>query len=215
MQRTSISFAAALLVPALAAAVDYDLGALAKAGKLELFNRTLDPAKAGAPEVAYLNPAANDGLAWIPGAELGDGTIEVDIKGKDQRGQSFAGIAFHGVDNKSFDGVYLRPFNFGAEAAEQRSHAIQYISMPNHDWSTLRTKFPGKYEAALDPAPAADSWVRLKVVIAGRKVSAYVNGAANPALAVELLSSVPKGKLGVWVGNGSDGWFRNLKVTPK
>jgi len=41
-----------------------------------------------------------------------------------------------------------------------------------------------------------------------------VNGQTKPALSVELLDDRHTGKLGLWVGNGSDGWFRNLKVTP-
>ena len=43
----------------------------------------------------------------------------------------------------------------------------------------------------------------------------FVNGADAPALTVELLNDRLKGKVGLWVGNGSDGWFRNLKVIPE
>lgn len=59
-----------------------------------------------------------------------------------------------------------------------------------------------------------ESWVRLKLVITGKELSAFVNGADKPALAVTLLNARHKGKLGLWVGNGSDGWFKNLKVDP-
>jgi hypothetical protein len=213
--RTCALFAAAILLPVQSGAADYNLGQLAQTQKLELFNRALDQTKAGAPEAAFLTAAPNDGLAWIPGLEFTQGTIELEIKGKDQRGQSFVGIAFHGQDNQAFDAVYLRPFNFQAAAAEQRAHAIQYVNMPGHDWSNLRTNHPGKYEAALTPAPAPDSWVKLKLVIDGKKLSAFVNNAQTPALTVELLNNGLKGKLGLWVGNGSDGWFKNLKVTAK
>lgn len=213
MKKASILFAAALLLPALAFAADYNLGELAKAEKIELFNRTLDHTKAGSPEAVFLNAAPNDGLAWISGLEFSRGTIELEIKGKNQPGQSFVGIAFHGRDNRVFDGVYLRPFNFQAATQEQRSHSIQYISMPEHDWRNLRTSHPGKYEAAITPAPAPESWVKLKLVLEGKTVSAFVNGAEKPALMVELLNNRLGGKIGLWVGNGSDGWFRNLKVT--
>ena len=56
--------------------------------------------------------------------------------------------------------------------------------------------------------------MKLKLVIEGKRVSAFVNGADKPALTVEVLSDRLKGKVGLWVGNGSDGWFRNLKVAP-
>ncbi|MGH9627072.1 MAG: hypothetical protein ACRD7E_01725 [Bryobacteraceae bacterium] len=205
--------AAALLLPMLALAADYNLGELAKADGIELFNRKLDLTNAGSPEALFLNAAANDGLAWITGLEFSEGTIELEIKGKDQQGRSFVGIAFHGQDNRVFDGVYLRPFNFQAVEQERRSHSIQYISMPEHDWSNLRNKHPGKYEAAITPAPTPESWVKLKLVVEGKSVSAFVNSSDKPALTVDLLNDRLKGKVGLWVGNGSDGSFRNLKVT--
>ena len=200
-----------LLLPALAFAAEHNLGELGKAGKLEVFNRTLDPTKAVAPDVVYLNAAAGDGLAWINGVEFSEGVLELEIKGKNVPGQSFVGLAFHGKDNQTFDAVYLRPFNF--QVAERSNHSIQYISMPQHDWSDLRKNHPGKYEAAITPVPDPEAWVKLKLVIEGKRVSAYVNGSNKPALIVELLNDRLKGKVGLWVGNGSDGWYRKLKVT--
>jgi hypothetical protein len=109
--------------------------------------------------------------------------------------------------------VYLRPFNFQSAEPERQKHSVQYISMPEHDWNELRTNYPGKYESSLTPAPAPESWVKLSLVIKGESVSAFVNGSNKPALTVELLSDRTGGKIGLWVGNGSDGWFRNLKVS--
>ena len=214
MKKTFLLFASAVLLSTLAFAAEYNLGRLAKANKIEVFNRTLDQTKGGAPEVVYLNSADDYGLAWVTGVQFFEGTVELEIKGRDQPGQSFVGIAFHGQDNKRFDAVYLRPFNFQALEADHQSHSIQYISLPEHDWSELRKDYPGKYESALIPAPAPSSWVKLKLTIEGQRVSAFVNGADKPALSVELLNDRRKGKLGLWVGNGSDGWFRNLKITP-
>ncbi len=214
-KKISIQLAIAALLPTLACAADYNLGKLAKSNKIEVFNRTLDQTNAGAPEVVFLNSADNDGLAWVTGVEFFEGTIELEIKGRNEPGRSFVGIAFHGQDNETFDAVYLRPFNFQAAEAGHRSHSIQYISMPEHDWSDLRRNYPGKYESALNPAPTPESWVKLKLVLEGKKVSAFVNGADKPALNIELLNERHTGKLlGLWVGNGSDGWFRNLKLTP-
>jgi hypothetical protein len=214
MKATSNLFALALLLPTLAFPGDYNLGELVKTQALGLFNRTLDQTKAGSPETVFLDAAANDGLAWIAGVEFSEGTLELEVKGRNQPGQSFVGIAFHGQGNRTFDAVYLRPFNFQAAEDIRRSHSIQYISLPGHDWSELRNNHPGKYESAITPAPAPESWVKVKLVIAGKHVSAFVNGSDQPALTVELLNDRLKGKVGLWVGNGSDGWFRNLKVTP-
>ena len=41
-----------------------------------------------------------------------------------------------------------------------------------------------------------------------------MNDQTKPALNVELLDDRQTGKLRLWVGNGSDGWFRNLKIIP-
>ena len=214
MKPASILFAAAVLIPTIASAADYNLGELAKANRIEVFNRTLDQTMADSPQAVFLNAAPEDGLAWITGVELSEGSIELEIRGTNQPGRSFVGIAFHGQHNRSFDAVYLRPFNFQTTEPERRSHSIQYISMPAHDWSELRNSHPGKYEFAITPAPDPNSWVKLKLVVKGKNLAAFVNGSDVPALRVELLNDRLKGKVGLWVGNGSSGWFRNLKVIP-
>ena len=93
--------------------------------------------------IVHLNANANDGILWINNLDFKNGTIELDIKGKNAQGQSFVGMAFHGIDNQMYDVVYFRPFNF--KNPERKMHAIQYVSLPKHDWSTLRQAFPGKY----------------------------------------------------------------------
>ena len=138
--------------------------------------------------------------------------MELELKGKDEPGRSFVGIAFHGQNDHAFDVVYVRPFNFQSTDPDRRSHSIQYVSLPEYDWKKLRDTRPGKYESALAPTPDPSSWVKLKVVITGKNLAAFVNGSDIPALKIELLNNTMEGKVGVWVGNGSEGGFRNLKV---
>lgn len=213
MKNTSLLFTALCVLLTPAFATDYNLGELDRARKIELFNRAHADVTAGSKDAVYLNAAERDGLAWITGGEFSQGTIELEIKGHNKQGQSFVGIAFHGQDNEAFDAVYLRPFNFQSSDPVRKSHSIQYISMPNHDWSELRKAYPGKYETILDPAPDPESWVTLKLVIAGQRLSAFVNGSVTPALTIELLNDRLQGKVALWVGDGSDGAFRNLKIT--
>jgi len=52
-------------------------------------------------------------------------------------------------------------------------------------------------------------------VVASPKVSVFVADAPDPSLVVSLLSRRAKGRVGLWVGNGSDGDFANLKIVPK
>ena len=46
------------------------------------------------------------------------------------------------------------------------------------------------------------------------KTTSLLFAAAVLGQDVELLNDRLKGKVGLWVGNGSDGWFKNLKVIP-
>src|SRR5215475_9063386 len=112
MQQVYVLLAVAAFFPTLASAADYKLGELAKANQIELFNRDLQQAKADSPEAIFLTAAAEDGVAWVKGVEFSEGTLEVEIKGKNEQGRSFVGIAFHGQDSRALDAVYLRPFNF-------------------------------------------------------------------------------------------------------
>jgi hypothetical protein len=214
MKVTSLTCAATLLILPMASAVDYNLGALAKANKIPVINRSLDPTKVDAAQEVFLTAAPGDGLAWIEGVEFTQGTIELEMKGKNEPGRSFVGIAFHGKDDRIFDVVYLRPFNFQNSEAERRSHSIQYVSLPDYDWNKLRTTHPGKYEFGIASPPDPGAWVKLKLVIKGKNLTAFVNGSDLPALNVELLNDRLGGKAGLWVGNGSDGCFRNLKIIP-
>ena len=155
-----------------------------------------------------------DGLAWWPGTTFSDGTIEFDVRGKDLFQRSFVGIAFHGIDEKTFDAVYFRPFNFRAQDPGRRNHAVQYIAMPDNDWQTLRNKFPEKYEKPVSPPVVPDEWFHVRVVVAQPKVSVFVNDAKDPCLVVEKLSARRSGWIGLWVGNGSGGDFANVSFSP-
>jgi hypothetical protein len=161
-------------------------------------------------EVIHLNASNNDGILWLNNSNFNNGIIEVDIKGKNAQGQSFIGIAFHGADNAIFDAVYFRPFNF--KNPERKSHSLQYVSLPDNDWSKLRTTFPGKYENLVTPVPDPDNWFHMRMVVNYPNVKVYVNDSAEPSLEIDQISTRKEGKVGLWVGNGSEGWFRNLKI---
>ena len=177
----------------------------------EAFNRTVT-VDGG---VTHMNNGKGDGLAWLPGKEFSTGTITIEVRGLDQPQRSFVGFAFHGRDNETFDAVYVRPFNFNAADPVRKSHAIQYISMPANSWPVLREKFPGKYESALTPPPPAEEWVRLRLEVEAKQLRVFVNDASAPALTIELLNDRLNGRVGLWVGNNSAGWFRNLAMTSR
>ena len=178
-----------------------------KADNYTVFNREVDYNKG----VAHLNAMERDGILWLSNSNFKNGTIEFDVKGKDLQGQSFVGLAFHGQDNETFDGIYFRPFNF--KNPERNNHSVQYISMPENDWSVLRNAYPGKYENVISPVPEdVNDWFHVKIIINSPKVEVFVNDAEAPSLSVEKIGANTSGKVGLWVGHRSEGWFKNLKL---
>jgi len=182
---------------------------------LDVLNRSASGLTDGTRTGVRLSEAAGNGVAYLRGVELGNGTIELDIRGKDVQGQSFVGVAFHGVDDTTYDAIYLRPFNFKTDDPARRTHAVQYVSHPTYTWQKLRAEHPGDYEQAVAPAPDPNGWFHVRVVVASPKVSVFVADAKEPSLVVSQLSDRHKGRVGLWVGNGSDGDFANLKIVPK
>lgn len=177
-------------------------------------NRQASPLTGESRKAIHLDAKPGAGIIWLNEVEFSNGEIEFDVRGKDVLQQSFPGIAFHAQDSATYDAVYFRPFNFRADDPVRRNHSVQYISMPGYDWPKLRSEFPDKYEQPLADAPDPNGWFHVKVVVASPKVSVFVNGADQPSLVVDKLSSQPTGALGLWVGNNSEGDFANLIISP-
>ena len=161
----------------------------------------------------HLNAQEGDGMFIKTDYPFADGTIEFELKGKNERGRSFVGIAFHIRGLEAYDAIYFRPFNF--KDPERNTHAVQYVSHPEYGWRKLREEHPGTYENALSPAPDPEAWLKVKVAIHYPQVKVFINGSSVPCLEVEQLQAYQEGPIGFWVGNNSEGYFRNLKVTPE
>lgn len=159
------------------------------------------------------NAKQGDGLAIFKNIEFENGTIEFDVKGKNVPGQSFVGVAFHVQDEETFNAVYFRPFNFKNPDKTRSGHSVQYICHPEFTWSKLRTDFPEQFENPVNPIPEPDDFFHAMVVVQWPIVKVFVENAKEPSLDVSMKSKFKKGKVGFWVGNGSDGSFKNLVVT--
>lgn len=155
-------------------------------------------------------------VIWIDAGNFTEGTIECEILGKSTpRGSNFPGVVFHGKDG-SYESVYFRPFNFRAENPENAAHAVQYVAFPQWPWQKLRAEKTGQYEKPIVPQLDGDAWFQAKIVVEGRKVRVFVNGAAQPSLEVERLSDQAGGKVGITGGDaGEGGYFANVRITPK
>lgn len=176
--------------------------------KYTVFNRTISPGTETGS--IHLSDAEGEGHAWLNHTKLINGTIEVDIKGKDKLQSSFVGIAFHGLNDSTFEAVYFRPFNFRSTDPVRKLHAVQYIAAPKFGWEKLRNEFPGKYEQPISPTPDPNEWFHARITVDSKNIKVYVNGNATPSLVVEPLVHTSGTLIGLWTD--SDGDWKNLKI---
>ena len=162
----------------------------------------------------HLDAQKGDGVILHNSMQFENGEIEFDLKGEDIRGKSFVGFAFHHVNESTFDAIYFRPFNF--QNPTKRGNSVQYISMPEYEWSKLRKDYPGVFENEANPIPQpVDDWFHVKLVIEYPVVKVYINDSTDATLEIKQKSNQKKGQLGFWVGNNSQGWFKNLSIIQK
>ena len=162
---------------------------------------------------------AGQSAAILTESDFGDGPIEAEVAGSPRSGaieaaRGFIGIAFR-VQPKGdrFECFYIRPTNGRADDQLRRNHSTQYVSEPDFPWNRLRQENPGMYESYADMQPGV--WTKMKIVVAGLDARLYVNGADQPCLIVhDLKMGKTRGKIALWVGVDTDGYFSNLRVTP-
>ena len=159
-----------------------------------------------------------DAMAMVDGSALADGTIEVWVTGhvapdtRDTSSRGFVGLVFRSADDGNrFESIYLRMTNGRAEQQLRRNHAVQYESYPEYPWFRLRKENPGQYETYVDIQP--DVWAKLRIVVSGRHATLYVNDAPQPTLVVnDLKGPMTRGRVGLWVGPESVGYFSHLTI---
>lgn len=178
-------------------------------------NRTLATVADGGRQVFRFDGRDGDGVAWWPDVAFSTGTIELDIRGRDVPQSSFVGVAFHGVDERTYESIYFRPFNFKADDPARRLRAVQYVSHPAHPWPLLREQHPGVYEKPVSPPPDPDGWFHAKISVEADTVTVFIDHAASAALQVRRLTGRAGGWVGLWVGNSSPGDFANVTISSR
>ena len=166
-------------------------------------------------------PAPVPHFTFLRGVDFADGTIEVDVAAKMigtappglSRGPCFIGIAFRArSDANHYELFYLRPENSLSSDQVRRNHSVQYMSMPDFDFTKLRWRWPSVYEAYADLEPEA--WIRMKIEVAGRQAKLYVNSAPRPVLVVDGLKGEDlAGGVGLWPSGGQENYFSNVRIT--
>jgi hypothetical protein len=191
-----------------------DLAGIATGDGWTLTNRGVTTERDGGQTTVTFDGRPGDGAAWLDGVDFENGTIEVKIRGKNNPGMSFVGVAFRGVDDETYDAVYFRPFNFVGDNDLSRSHMVQYVSHPVNTWRKLREEHTDVYENALLDPPNPDEFFSARIVIAKPEVRVFVGDDENPSLVVNELTNRTGGRIGLWMGNNSDGSFTDLVIRP-
>jgi hypothetical protein len=161
----------------------------------------------------------NSGFALLQGTDFQDGTIEVDVAVKTTtppgtRMPGFTGIVFRAKpDGSEYEQFYIRPKNALSDNQSMRNHSVQYCAEPSFGWYKLRREWPFVYESYAEIEP--ETWIKVKIEVAGRTARIFLNGSAQPSLIVDgLKSSNLRGAIGLWGYAGEESYFSNLRVTP-
>jgi hypothetical protein len=139
------------------------------------------------------------GVAVLKSLNFSNGTIEFDVI---PNGPMGAGIGFRRRDDETFEDFYLRP----RPRCDQAVDCMQYA--PQTHGVLLWDVFP-QYQG---PAPLKDDGANhIKLVVSGRRMNIYVNGAATPTLTIgRLEGDTTEGGI-LMQGPGT---FANLTVIP-
>ena len=160
------------------------------------------------------------GMAVVNSQYFRDGIIEVDVAGRrgpyavaDDRG--FIGMAFRiSTDRARYEYIYLRPDNGRAEDQVRRNHSIQYSSHPDFPWPRMRKEFPEQYETYVDLQPGV--WTTMRIEVQATTARLFVDANTQPNLIVaDLKLGASEGGIAFWIGPGTEGFFSNLRITPR
>jgi hypothetical protein len=163
-----------------------------------------------------------DTFAFVPGFDFHDGIIEVEVAGSPlpdapPGARGFVGVVFRVQTTDGTlgcEGIYLRPTNGRADDQVRRNHSTQYFSYPGFDFSRLRREAPAQYESYVDLVPG--EWTAMRIEVSGATAKLFVGAGPQPVLIVNDLKrgADAHGSVGLYVDNGTDGHFRNLRVRP-
>jgi hypothetical protein len=159
-----------------------------------------------------INGISTKKIAWLKDVSFTEGTIDIDLRGKDVFLQSFLGIAFHAADSNHYEYIYFRPFNFQYPDTARRRWSLQYAVEPDYPWDKLRKEHPLVYENSITPPPKADEWFHARIVVKDKLITVFVNYSTTPSLEVKKLNSATNGMIGLWDDELS-GDFANLRIT--
>jgi len=127
--------------------------------------------------------------------------------------RGFIGVAFRiNEENTSYESIYLRPTNGRADDQLRRNHTIQYYAYPDYKFNVLRSNSEGEFETYADLE--LDKWITMRLEIQNKKAKLFLDNKEYASFIVnEMKGSTTNGSIGLWVDIGTEGFFKDLKIT--
>lgn len=150
---------------------------------------------------------------------FGNGIIEVKVLSRLQNpspfelARGFIGLAFRiNEGDSAFEAIYLRPVNGRSDNQRFRNHTVQYFAYPDYKFERLRKEFPEMYETAA--SIGLNEWITMRIEVTGEKAELFINDAKYSNFIVpKMLGKTTAGSIGLWVDIGTEGYFKDLKVS--
>lgn len=148
-----------------------------------------------------------------------NGSIEVKVlsrllKNAPAYARGFIGVAFR-IDDKNtkYESIYIRPTNGRATDQVRRNHSIQYYAYPDFKFDKLRQESPEMYESYSDMG--LNEWITMRIEVKDKAAKLFLNNSKYPVLIINdlKLGGNAEGGIGLWVEIGTEGYFRDLKIT--
>ena len=157
----------------------------------------------------------------IKGVNFKNGIIEVKVlsrllKNAPDFARGFIGVAFRINDSiTKFECIYLRPVNARVDDQVRRNHSIQYYSYPDYKFDRFRKESPEKYESYADME--MNKWITIRIEVKDAQAKLFINNNLQPSLIVNDLKhgANASGSIALWVETGTEGYFKDLKITRK
>ena len=155
----------------------------------------------------------------IKGVNFKNGIIEIKVlsrllKNAPDFARGFIGVAFRINDSiTKFECIYLRPVNARVDDQVRRNHSIQYYSYPDYKFDRFRKESPEKYEAYTDME--MNKWITMRIEVKDAQAKLFINNNQQPSLIVNDLKhgANASGAIAFWVETGTEGFFKDLKIT--
>ncbi len=173
-------------------------------------------------DINHLGATVNGPLyARLENTDFENGIIEVKVLSRIQKNTpypdswGFIGLAFRiNKDNSAFESMYLRPKVGRSSNAAVRNEAIQYYSYPDYKMDNIGSTPGGPFQASADVG--LDEWITMRIEVVGQKASLFINDKKEPALVInQMKGNLKGGAIGLWVDIGTEGYFKDLKITKK